>query len=165
MTHTLYSRYEPEGEFWLTEEHPFPGASRYQLSLPQAETSNEMTVTRDNDIQEMRKMTILIEERDEKIADLIIDLTAGEILRASMASQIETQQARIDSLEVDVRRGMSLHYSRQKRGYNLRWNNKENLFVVTQGLSSFTVDKKSFTSFQDAREWLFDGTPIKAVSE
>ncbi len=76
----------------------------------------------------------------------------------------------LDFLEESVMNGLSLQYTRQKRGYQLFWTGKnshtdEGVFEVRQGATGFGGDKKHFTYFADAYDWLLNGTPIKVAAQ
>lgn len=70
----------------------------------------------------------------------------------------------LDHLEEQVKKGLILHYYRQKRGYYLSWipskdRDSDGEFQVIQGASGLYGDKKMFKHFGPAWDWLFDGTP------
>lgn len=74
-----------------------------------------------------------------------------------------------DYLEEQVKEGLSLHWTRQKRGYNLFWTganrHADGMFEVRQGMSALNGDKRQFRVFNEAYEWLIDGTPINTQSK
>jgi len=74
----------------------------------------------------------------------------------------------LDYLGEQVTRGLSLQYCRQRRGYRLFWtgktpNDEKGMYEVRQGASGLYGDKKQFTSFSEAYDWLLNGTPIKIM--
>ncbi len=115
---------EPEDDIAFVFTQPTKGASRYTISLPQAESSNEMKVAKSVILQKQRAIRAIVwqvldkpinpefsgriiaectNEKDanriaeafDEIAALRSALADNEQLRESMASQIETQQVRI----------------------------------------------------------------------
>jgi hypothetical protein len=65
----------------------------------------------------------------------------------------------MDYLEEEVRHGLILRFWRQKRGYKLYWNKKQEKFEVNHAMPG--PDQSFFTSFREAYNWLIYGTPIK----